>query len=296
MTKAQELASVAGQTAGHALAEFTRDIAQELAVGSAALPSFPDIALRVREALADESIAIDDVVRLVSAEPSLAVRLLQLANSVALNPGAQRISTLRVAIARIGFNLARSATIAFAMSQMRRAAAWKGLESRFQEIWEASARLAAMSYTIARHVGRIDADLALFAGMLNAIGKLFVLTRVSRFPTLLGDAVMYSEIEIVWQSRAARTLLTRWELSPDVLDAACDFDQAHGAHAEIATLSDVLLAARYLVNVRDPSDLAHAAFLSSPAFARLGIEAADALELLNGAAAEIASLRAALAD
>ncbi len=142
--------------------------------------------MRVREALADDSIAIDDVVRLVSAEPSLAVRLLQLANSVALNPGAQRITTLRTAIARIGFNLARSATIAFAMSQMRRAQAWKGLEARFREIWEASARLAAMSYTIARHAGRIDADLALLAGMLNAVGKLFVLTRVSRFPTLLG--------------------------------------------------------------------------------------------------------------
>ena len=295
MSQPQELSSV-GQLAGHALAEFTRDIAQELAAGSAALPSFPDVALRVREALADEAIAIDDVVRLVSAEPSLSVRLLQLANSVALNPGAQRISTLRVAIARIGFNLARSATIAFAMSQMRRAAAWKGLEARFREIWEASARLAAISYTIARHAGRIDADLALFAGMLTAIGKLFVLTRLNRFPTLLGDPVMYSEIETVWQARAARSLLARWELSPDVLDAACDFEQAHGAHAEIATLSDVLLAARYLVNVRDPSDLAHAAFLSSPAFARLGIEAADALELLNGAAAEIASLRAALAD
>ena len=112
-----------------------------------------------------------------------------------------------------------------------------------------------MSYTIARHAGRIDADLALLAGMLNAVGKLFVLTRVSRYPTLLADEVMYAEIETVWHARAARTLLARWELSPDVLDAACDFDQAHGAHAEVATLSDVLLAARYLVNVREPSDL-----------------------------------------
>jgi HD-like signal output (HDOD) protein len=296
MPQAHDMISASGSPASHALAEFTRDIAFELATGTAELPSFPEVALRVREALADESIAIDDVVRLVSAEPSLAVRLLQLANSVALNPGAQRITTLRSAIARIGFNLARSATIAFAMSQMRRAQAWRGLEVRFREIWEASARLAAMSYTIARHAGRIDADLAMFAGMLHAVGRLFVLTRVSRFPTLLGDEVLYAEIETVWHSRAARTLLARWELAPEVLDAACDFDQAHGAHAEAATLSDVLLAARYLVNVRQPSDLANATFLNSPAYARLGIEASDALQLLTHAAAEIASLRAALAD
>jgi HD-like signal output (HDOD) protein len=296
MPSAQELSATSGASPGHALAEFTRTIAHELATGSAELPSFPEVALRVREALADESIAVDDVVKLVSAEPSLAVRLLQLANSVALNPAQQRISTLRTAIARIGFNLARSATIAFAMSQMRRATAWKGLEGRFREIWDASARLAAMSYTIARHTGRDDADQALLAGMLHAVGRLYVLTRVSRFPALLADDVLFAEIETVWHARAARTLLVRWDLPADVLEAACDFDQAHGAHAEVATLSDVLLAARYLVNVREPSDLAHAAFLSSPAYARLGIEASDALQLLNGAAAEIASLRAALAD
>lgn len=296
MASAKELASASVCSPGQALAEFTSSIAHELASGPVELPSFPEIALRVREALADESIAVDDVVKLVSAEPSLAVRLLQLANSVALNPAQQRISTLRTAIARIGFNLARSATIAFAMSQMRRGLAWKGLEARFREIWDASARLAAMSYTIARRGGRADADQALLAGMLHAVGKLFVLTRVSRFPSLLNDEVLFAEIEAVWHARASRTVLARWELPADVLDAACDFDQAHGAHAEVATLSDVLLAARYLVNVREPADLAHAAFLSSPAYARLGIEASDALQLLNEAAAEIASLRAALAD
>jgi HD-like signal output (HDOD) protein len=132
--------------------------------------------------------------------------------------------------------------------------------------------------------------------MLHAVGKLFVLTRVSRYPALLGDEVMYAEIETVWHARAAHALLANWDLGAEVLHAACDFDQAHGANAEVATLSDVLLAARYLVNVREPADLANAAFLSSPAYARLGIEAADALQLLNGAAAEIASLHAALAD
>ena len=91
------------------------------------------MALRVRRALGDDDITIDDVVRIVSAEPSLAVRLLQLANSAALNPGAQRVTTLRAAIARIGFNLARSATIAFAMSQMRRARCLARAETRFRD-------------------------------------------------------------------------------------------------------------------------------------------------------------------
>ncbi|HEV8444429.1 MAG TPA: HDOD domain-containing protein, partial [Steroidobacteraceae bacterium] len=177
----------AGQGTGSALAEFTRLIAAELGVPAAELPGFPEVALRVRQVLSRDNVSIDEVVRVVSAEPSLAVRLLQLANSVALNPGRQRITTLRTAVARVGFSLARTATIAFAMSQMRRAEAWRELSVRFRQIWEQSARLAATSFVVARQLGRLDADQALLAGMLQAVGKLFVLIRISRFPTLLAD-------------------------------------------------------------------------------------------------------------
>ncbi len=92
-----------------------------------------------------------------------------------------------LAISRIGFNLARSATIAFAMSQMRRAEAWRGLEQRFRELWEESANLAAVSHAVAKRSRGVNADQALFAGMLHTVGKLFVLTRVSRHPVLLNS-------------------------------------------------------------------------------------------------------------
>jgi HD-like signal output (HDOD) protein len=298
MATPEALATVSHQPIGPALAEFTRAIAQELASATPELPSFPEVALRVRQALGNEDIAIDDVVRIVSAEPSLAVRLLQLANSAALNPAGQRVITLRAAISRIGFNLARSATIAFAMSQMRRADAWRGLESHFHDIWEASARLAAMSYAVAHHLRRADADQALLAGMLSSMGKLFVLTRVSRFPSLLADPAVRGEIESAWHARAARVLLVRWELPDEVLDAACDFtvvSDPMDARAG-ATLTDVLLAARYLVNVEDAADLAGAAFLGAAPFARLRLDALAVREILTASAAEIASLRAALAD
>ncbi len=79
------------------------------------------MATRVRRALTNEQVDVELVVRIISAEPALAARLLQLANSVALNPNGKRISELRGAVSRIGFNMARSAAIAFAMSQLRRA-------------------------------------------------------------------------------------------------------------------------------------------------------------------------------
>jgi len=279
-----------------ALAEFTRHIGAELAAEAPELPAFPEIAMRVRQALAREDVSIEEVVRIVGAEPSLSVRLLQLANSAAVNPSAQRVTTLRAAIARMGFSLARSATIAFAMSQMRRSESWRGLQEQFRAIWESCARLAATSYSLARHRQRADADQALLAGMLHAVGKLFVLTRVSRFPVLMSDGAIASEIDNVWHARAARVLLARWDLPQEVVEAACGFDQATAAGGGPASLGDVLLSAHYLSGVQDASELASAAFMAAPCFARLGVDAVGAAQVVQDSAVEIASLRAALAD
>ena len=281
---------------GPALAEFTRRIAVELAADQPVLPSFPDVVARVRQALSKDDVTVDEVVRIVGAEPSLAVRLLQLANSAALNPGGRRVTTLHAAIARMGFSMARGATVTFAMSQMRRAEAWRGLEPQFRDIWETSARLAATGHALARHCRRADADQALLAGMLSAIGRLFVLIRVSALPALLADAAMYTEIQNVWHARAGRALLARWELGGEILDAATDFDNAHSPHGGRATLSDVLLAASHLASITDPAELPGAAFLEAPPFLRLGLDAAGATAVISASAGEIASLRAALAE
>lgn len=276
--------------------QFTRNLTAELSSDSLELPSFPEIALRVRKALGNADIGVDDVVRMVSAEPSLAVRLLQLANSVALNPAAQRVTSLRMAIARIGFNLARSATIAFAMSQMRRAEAWHGLEARFRELWEDSAHLAATSHAVGKRVRGVNADLAMFAGMLHAVGKLFVLTRLNRFPVLLNDPALYADIERTWHAPVARAILTRWELGAEIVSAAADYESAAQPRAGQADLRDVLFAARYIGSLPLSAPAPDPGIFATPPFQRLGLDPALCGDVLGASATEIASLRAALLD
>ncbi len=276
--------------------EFTKLLTQELGSDSIELPSFPEVALRVRKALNNADISVDDVVRMVSAEPSLAVRLLQLANSVALNPTGQRIVALRMAIARIGFNLARSATIAFAMSQMRRAEAWRGLEARFRVLWEESAQLAAMSHAVAKRVRGVNADLAMFSGMLHTVGKLFVLTRISRFPVLLDTPAFYADIERAWHARVARAILTRWELNAEVISGACEYEQAAQQRSGGPDLRDVLFAARYIATLAPEAPAPDPAIFSAPPFQRLGLDPKSCRDLLAASAEEVASLKAALVD
>ena len=114
---------------------FVQALASELSKGKVDLPSFPDIALRVRKVLTDEDVSQEMVVRVVGSEPALAARLMQIANSAALNFSGKPITELRTAIARMGFNMVRSAAIAFAMSQLKKVDALKGLEKPLDELW-----------------------------------------------------------------------------------------------------------------------------------------------------------------
>ena len=81
-----DLVSAPGGTPNPAAGSRTADAARlvealglELAGGKLDLPSFPEVAARACKALANEAVEIEDVVRIISAEPALSARLLQLA-------------------------------------------------------------------------------------------------------------------------------------------------------------------------------------------------------------------------
>jgi HD-like signal output (HDOD) protein len=275
--------------------DFTAMLELEIAGDHIDLPSFPEVALRVRRALAIEDVTIDHVVRVVSAEPSLVVRLLQLGNSAALNPSGRRLTDLRAAMTRIGFNMARSATIAFAMSQLRRAEAYRGLEKPFNDLWHASTRVAAVTYVLAKRVAKPSAELALLAGLLHTVGKLYLLTRAGRFPDLLNDARVYPALVQTWHARIAEAILVNWELAPPVIDAVRGFESADRERDGDKDLLDVLWAGRGLAALPTGAEMPAEWFGSHPA-RRLELDAVACHEILVESRKDIDSLASALGD
>src|ERR1700728_4463344 len=64
---------------------FLHSLAAEVSGGTVNLPSFPDVVIRIRKALADPDAKLGQTVKIIGAEPRLAARLLQAANSAAFN-------------------------------------------------------------------------------------------------------------------------------------------------------------------------------------------------------------------
>ena len=275
-------------------ARLVEALTLELAGEKIDLPSFPDIAVRVRKALTNDQVVIDHIVRVISAEPALAARLLQLANSAALNASGKRLMDLRTAISRIGFNMARSATIAFAMSQLRRAEAYKGLDVPLNELWHHSAHVAAVSHVVAKRFTQVNADTALLAGLLQGVGKLYLLTRAARFPGLLQDAGTYHRLVAEWHGRVAQAILRNWEIAEEVISAAIGGENLDREHEGATDLTDVLAVGSALAALGPDPRAGEMLFLGMPAARRMKLDAKSCIAALAESHDEIASLRQAL--
>jgi HD-like signal output (HDOD) protein len=276
------------------VARLVEALTLELAGEKIDLPSFPDVAVRVRKALTNDDVEIEDVVRVISAEPALAARLLQVANSAALNPNGRRLTDLRTAVSRIGFNMARSATIAFAMSQLRRAEAYKGLEAPLTELWQHSAHVAAVCHVVAKRFTRINADTALLAGLLQGVGKLYLLTRTVRFPSLLTDPAAYQRIVADWHLRIAQAILRYWDMADEIIGAVAAAENPDREHEGVTDLADVIAVSAALVALGPDPRSGEMLFLGMPAARRMKLDADACAAALAESHAEIASLRQVL--
>jgi HD-like signal output (HDOD) protein len=269
-------------------------LVRELAGEKIDLPSFPDVALRVRKALTNEDVGIEDAVLIVSAEPALSARLMQLANSATLNPGGKRLTNLRSAMTRIGLNMACSVTIAFAMSQLRRAETYKGIEARLGKLWQEAAHLAAVSRVVARRFTSLNADTALLAGLLQCIGKLYLLTRAARYPSLLDDDATLGQIYSEYHLRVARAILRNWDMDEEIIEAIAACENPSREHAGAIDLADVLTSSAALISLGPEPQPHQISFPGMPAARRLGLDAESCISALGESRDEIDALRQAL--
>ncbi len=273
---------------------FARELATSLSVGHIELPSFPDVALRVQQVLADDAVSTEMVVRIVGAEPMLAARVVSLANSAAMNPSSHQVTDLRTAVSRMGFDSLRAAAVSFAMAQLGARAEYGNIEQQLTRNWRDSVSFASTASVVARRSQRMSPDTALFAALVAGVGKVYILTRASRHPQLFADARAYQAIVREWHSRFARSLLASWHVAEEVIEAVEAYERRNEETRPGPPLADVLACAALIGRFHDaPASLAEA-LSRSHAAQRLGLAKAAPDAIMADAAAELGKLNAAL--
>jgi HD-like signal output (HDOD) protein len=258
------------------------------------LPGFPHIVMQVQRVLADDSSDASRVVRVIGSEPVLAAQLVRMANSAALNPGRTSVMDLKAAVARVGLDTVRSATIAFAVQQLREAPALRGLEKQLGILWRHSVQVAALSYSVARRLTNVTGDTAMLAGLLQGIGKLYILTRASRHRSLFTDPLTYQTIEHDWHLSIAAALLENWGIADEIVQAVHESENIDRETRGAPMLADVLVVATMLADLNGDLTVLKAQTQCSKTLQRLRLDFNACETFLRESANEIAALRDAL--
>jgi HD-like signal output (HDOD) protein len=273
---------------------FVKALAAELSQGQVELPSVPDIVIKLQKTLSDDNVTNDTVVRVVGSEPMLAGKLMSMANSAALNGTGRKIADLRMAIARVGFNIVRSAALAFAVEQLRRSAEFKHLEGPLDVLWKNSVQIAALSHVIARRFSSLNGDTALLAGLMHNVGRIYILTRASKHPSLVADPLTFNSIVRDWHANVAKALLENWRVAEEVVDAVAGYEDMEREQRGPVTLTDVLSLANLVERNRIGAELDEPDEALMKALRRLQLSVRDCHTVLDESAEEIAALKLAL--
>jgi HD-like signal output (HDOD) protein len=276
--------------------DFVRTLATELSGGNLDLPSFPEIAARVRRVLSDPKSSLVQVVRVVGSEPALAARLLRISNSAALNRSGKVVTDLRTAINLIGYNMVRSASISFSMAQVRNSNKLAGLEHHLSDLWERSISVAAFSYVLARNCSKINPDEAMLTGMMHAIGKLYVLTRVIDHPELFASQSTLNQIIEDWHASIGKAILENWSLSESMARAVGEQADLGRDEEGPPDLTDIIVVAILMAaHVTDMPGL-EIALQDLGAAKRLELDPATIEAVMHASAAEVSALSQALGN
>jgi len=273
---------------------FVKQLASELSQGEVDLPSVPDVVVRLQRALSDEAVSNDTVVRVIGSEPQLVARLMTMANSVALNPSSRKIADLRTAVARVGFNIVRSAALSFAVEQLRKAGEYRHLEGQLNALWKNSVQIAALCHVIARRFSSLNGDTALLAGLMHNVGRIYILTRASRFPALGADPLTYKSIERDWHANVAKALLENWKVADEIVDAVAGYEDMDREARGPVTLTDVLSLATMVEACRDGTEMTVPGEAMLKGLRRMQLQLRDCHTVLDESAEEIAALKSAL--
>ena len=273
---------------------FVQALAAELSGGKVELPGFPHIVMRVQRVLSDDKADATKVVRVIGSEPVLATQLIRMANSAALNPGGTPVTDLRAAVTRVGVDAVRTATIAVAMRQLREAPTLRGLEMQLGVLWRRSVQVASLCFVIARRLTSVNADTALLGGLLQGIGRLYILTRASRHRSLFCDAAAYQAIEHDWHLSIAAALLENWGIADEIVQAVHESENLERESRGAPCLTDVLVVGTLLADLNgDASALAAQVQCAKP-LQRLRLDEQACERFLTESSHEVTALRDAL--
>lgn len=233
------------------------------------LPTLPEIALKVRNMVDDPHTSSSQIAKVITSDPALTARLIQVANSAMLR-GRAPVDNVQTAVARMGGKLVRNLVTGLVMQQLYQARS-PVTRKLLKDVWQHSTQVAAISYALAAHFTRIKPEEALLGGLIHDIGALPILKRAEKYPELLQDESALLDVVRRMHCEVGKVILQEWGFTPELVAAAAEHETLQRRPDKPADCADVVLAANLQSHIGTDHPHTHLDWSAIPVFAKLGI-------------------------
>lgn len=246
------------------------DIHRRFASNEVTLPSLPDVAVQINQAIQDPSLDMRRVAEILKTDPIIAARLVQVANS-AIYGGLPHVSSLREAVVRIGLRGTQALVMSVVLNNLF-SPKTANVQRYMHALYDHSIFIGALSQAICRRVKGFDPDHALLAGLVHDIGVVPVLVLIDEDPELGANPVLTEAAIAKLHGFVGGLLLQEWGFANDLIMVAEEADDWMRNDRQEPDYCDVVLVAQLHTGLLRGGQKGRPPIHTVPAFARLGLD------------------------
>jgi HD-like signal output (HDOD) protein len=159
--------------------------------------------------------------------------------------------------------------MSIAMEQLYAADKHSHAKKHLQAAWARSMKMSCMAWSIARAKRVVNDESAYLAGLMHDVGTLYIITKTSEFPELLGNPEGFKDIVKQWNPQIGKSIIESWGFNEEMAESADSDSYVTDNGAEEPRLADVMHVAELLIESSETESLD---FDEIPSCRKLGVD------------------------
>jgi HD-like signal output (HDOD) protein len=206
------------------------------------IPSLPDVAIKLRNAMHNDDIGIADAVKIIQHDPVFSAKLIGLANCP-LYLGATPVKSCFEAVNRIGLNATRNLIISLSINRIFKTSS-PLIKKYLDGLWRESLSISIISFVLASITKQVNPEEALLAGLISNIGAIPFLSFAANFPK---DYYTESDIDLALtyvKGPVGYKILNDWGFIDEYLKIPLYSEDWYQNNGEKLNLTDIVVLSR----------------------------------------------------
>lgn len=195
--------------------DFADKLIAEIQANRLKLPTQPEVAVRLRECSENPNITATALAQVISHDPALTARFIQIANSPLMR-GQSQINSMPNVVSRLGVKFVCNVATGLAMEQIFQATN-DTIDKLMYDVWVSSAHIAAHAHVIAKRFTNVPVESAALAGLMCQIGALPILSYAQDHDELMADPEHLLNLINEHHPKISEFILKSWKFPDEIV-------------------------------------------------------------------------------